>query len=142
MANDQWSGADVTRSVRSLLEGAARSLDGPLLIGRVMAGVTMLVMPGVVADIWLNSRSRRSRWFVRAVGVRDLLISAGQRRTLPPGQAGWRWAAVAADLADAAIALDRAVVGRRPATATIAVPALGSALLTGLTTSPFDHAPR
>jgi hypothetical protein len=129
------------RSSRRLLD-AARRLERPLLIGRVVAGLTLLVAPGPVADLWLNSESRPSRWFVRAVGVRDLVISAGQLRTLPPGRAAWRWAGVAADLADAAIALDRAVVGRRPATATIAVPAVGSALLTGLTTSPFDHASR
>jgi hypothetical protein len=131
----------LTRSLRPRLEEAARRLEGPLSIGRVVAGVTMLIAPTLVADIWLGSSSRRSRRFVRAVGVRDLMISAGQRRARPPVQAGWRWAGVAADLADAAIALDRAVVARRPVTATIAVPALGSALLTGLALSGTGRSP-
>jgi hypothetical protein len=131
----------VTRSLRPLLEDAALRFERPLLIGRVVAGVTMLVAPRIVADIWLGSRSGRSRQFVRAVGVRDLVISAGQLGARPPAQAGWRWAGVAADLSDAAIALGRAVVGRRLATATIAVPALGSALLAGVAPSWTGRSP-
>lgn len=131
----------MTSSLRPLLEDAAQRFERPLLIGRVVAGVTMLVAPTLLADIWLGSSSRRSRRFVRAVGVRDLVISAGQRRARPPVHAGWRWAGVVADLADAAIALDRAVIGRRPATAAIAVPALGSALLTGLAPSRTGRSP-
>lgn len=114
---------------RTVFERVGRRLEGPLLIGRAGAGLVMLAVPGVVADVWLGSRSHRSRTFVRAVGVRDLVICAGQLRVRPHTNARWRQVGGVSDLFDAAIALDRAVIQRRLASAAIAVPALASVLL-------------
>ncbi len=123
----------MTTPPRRLVQIAHR-LEGPLLIGRAGAGLVMLATPGFVANLWLGTRSRTGRRFVRAIGVRDLIICAGQLRARPHVGDGWRRFAAAADLFDAVVALGRAVTCRRALHAAIAVPAIGSAALTGLMT--------
>ncbi len=122
-------------SPRQLLARVAPRLEGPLLIGRAGAGLAMLIAPAVVAEAWLGSRSRTSTAFVRAIGARDLVLVLGQRRASPATNTRWRRLAGASDLFDAVVAVERAIVRRRPASAVIAIPALGSAFLTAVTTS-------
>ena len=122
-------------SPRRFVAQVAPRLERPLLIGRAAAGLAMLIAPAMVADAWLGTTSKTSRAFVRAIGARDLVLALGLRRASPATNSRWRRLAGASDLFDAVIAVERAIVRRRPASAVIAIPALGSALLTVVTTS-------
>ena len=122
----------MTGSLRRLQQLAPR-LEPPLLIGRAGLGLVMATAPAVVGYPWLGTRSRSSCRFVRAIGIRDLVICAGQLRARPQTRVRWRQFAAASDVFDALVSLAWAVARRRPASGAVAVPALGSAGLTALT---------
>lgn len=120
---------DVTRCGRALFETAAQRLEVPLMVGRGAAGFVMLVVPDIVAGWWLGSRSGAGRRFVRALGVRDVVICTAQLRASRRERSRWRRVAGIADLFDGIVTVHRAVVLRRPVAVVIAVSAFGAALL-------------
>lgn len=70
---------------------------------RALTGVAFLAAPGRAASSWVGDDGDRSRYFVRAVGGRDLAIGAGLLWAL--GRGGdpmpWLGASVLGDAADA-----------------------------------------
>ena len=104
-----------------------------MLVGRGVAGVSMLVAPTLVARVWLCTASPGARRFVRAIGVRDVVLCVGQVRARSEARDRWRRAAAASDLADAVFAVGWALARRRLVAALAAVPALGAVALTRAT---------
>lgn len=86
------------RSVATVLSSAAG-------IGRALTGVVFLAAPGRAADSWVGSSSTESRYLVRAVGGRDLVIGAGVLRGLASGRSSPAWlaASIGSDLVDASM---------------------------------------
>ena len=91
-----------------------RALTATLALTRLAFGAALVARPERVASGWLGRDARRAAVTVaiRAVGVRDIAISAGTLAALSDPQALRRWVAGAmiADLGDVAATL--AVPGR------------------------------
>ncbi|MGQ0826138.1 MAG: hypothetical protein ACT4OX_14095 [Actinomycetota bacterium] len=72
--------------------------------GRVVAGLTMLVVPGLVARVLIGDRSATTKALVRMIGIRDLALGLGAITTTKEHSADAEWVSMGA-LADAGDAI-------------------------------------
>ncbi len=102
---------------------ASGSVPTIYITGRAVLGVTMLLAPGLVGRTWLGTAAaERSRWLVRAVGMRDVVVPVGYALDRSHRTA-WVIAAAAADASDVLISIAFSIRRRRILTLAAVVPA-------------------
>ena len=81
-----------------------RQLLRTIAAGRIVAGTTLLLLPGTAAGQWIgpSARTPGAKVMTRAMGVRDLAIGAGTMSALANGEPARHWAlaGAASDLID------------------------------------------
>ncbi|MCB1014935.1 MAG: hypothetical protein KDB10_07425 [Acidimicrobiales bacterium] len=86
-----------------------RQLVRSLAVGRVAIGAALVAAPSLAAGGWAGAEARRpaTKVFLRALGVRDLVLGIGTLRALERGDDPTPWAryGAAADGVDAAATL-------------------------------------
>lgn len=86
-----------------------RTLTAIFSLGRLAFGAGLVASPDRVASGWLGKDARRApvKLAMRAVGARDIALSAGTLKTLddPAAQRLWLAGAVLSDLGDVAATL-------------------------------------
>ena len=85
---------------------STRTLTALFALVRLAFGVGLVASPGRVASAWLGRDARRApvKIVVRALGARDVALSAGALRTLdqPDALRLWLAGAIASDVCDVA----------------------------------------
>lgn len=103
-----------------------------LLTGRGGAGTVMLLAPRIASRHWLGRNNVDAHRLVRLVGLRDLVLCAGQCDALLGSSRRWRQLGALADVADGVVAVATARRSQQRAAVAIAAAAFGSTALTML----------
>lgn len=100
--------------------------------GRVVMGLVMVVLPGLVARVMLGRSSRDTRTLLRMLGARDVVLGVGAITSVKEGTQDAEWVSMGAvaDGADTvALLLAPGPPARRVANAMTAAAAAGVGLL-------------
>jgi hypothetical protein len=75
--------------------------------GRVVTGLALLLLPGVVTRVWLGESTPSLRGLARMMGARDLMLGVGTITSVKERTQGPEWASAAAfaDGVDAVVSL-------------------------------------
>ena len=102
-----------------------------LVVGRAraIAGLVLLLVPGVAARLWLGESSPRMRALLRMVGIRDLILGVGALTTTKERTQDAEWVGMGA-VADAVDGLVTLTTPGLPIRGRLVGPiSLGSAVL-------------